>query len=144
MMYHRARNRVTAAESRKRSKSEALLLKDEVQRLGADLKGKNDVLQEFKDKLEMYEQGTSKADIEKFIAQRRAISAAAAVAATAPEAAVIAAAAGRAAAAMAPAVADIAGLVAVAQAQAEAPSLEQGQGQGPGQGQPIVGDIAEL
>jgi hypothetical protein len=75
----RARNRVTAAESRKKSKSEALLLKDEVQRLGADLKGKNDVLQEFKDKLEMYEQGTSKADIEQFIAQRRVIAAAAAV-----------------------------------------------------------------
>lgn len=70
---------MTAAESRKKSKAEALLLKDEVQRLSVELKTKNDVLQEFKDKLEMYEQGTPKSEIEQIISQRRVIAAAAAV-----------------------------------------------------------------
>lgn len=74
----RARNRVTAAESRRKSKAEAALLKEEVQRLDTDLKTKNDLLQDFKDKLQMFESGKSKAEIDQFISQRRAAAAAAA------------------------------------------------------------------
>lgn len=47
-------------------------MKEEVQRLDADLKLKNDMLQDFKDKLQMFESGKSKVEIEQFISQRRA------------------------------------------------------------------------
>lgn len=81
----RARNRVTAAESRRKSKLEQQSLKDEVARLSNELKTKNDLLGEYKEKFEMYENGQSKAEVERVISQRRAALAAAAAVAQAAD-----------------------------------------------------------
>ena len=79
-----ARNRITAAESRRKSKSEAASLKEEVQRLASDLRSKNEILLELKEKLEMFDNGKPKEEIERVLRERRAAaSEAAAVAAAA-------------------------------------------------------------
>lgn len=78
---HRARNRVTAAESRRKSKVEAHALREDVNRINRDLKAKTDLLGEYKDKFAMYESGRSKAEVDRVISQRRSEAAAAAAAA---------------------------------------------------------------
>jgi aminopeptidase N len=87
LMFHyiySARNRVTAAESRRKSKTEAQSLREEVTRLSGELKSKTELLAEYKEKFQMYENGQSKEEIARVVAQRRAaIAAAAAVVAAA-------------------------------------------------------------
>jgi len=80
----RARNRVTAAESRRKSKQEAQTLREEVARLTKDLKEKNELLGEYKEKYQLYENGQSKEEVDRIVTQRRAAMAAAAAAAVVP------------------------------------------------------------
>ena len=63
------------------------MLRDEVARLGNEIKSKTDLLNEYKEKYSLYENGQSKEDIERALSQRRAaVAAADAVVAAAVEA----------------------------------------------------------